>query len=81
MSKITYFHSKGCKPCKDMDEIMRKVKKSGVNVTKVDVDSKRGSDFAEKARVHLVPTLIIEKAGSKKRVTGVPTERKLKKLI
>ncbi len=81
MPKITHFHSKHCDPCREMKPEIDKLKKSGVKVKMVDIDSREGSRYAEKLRINAVPTTIIQKGEKKIRFTGVASKEDIEKRL
>lgn len=75
MSKILYFSSSWCGPCKQLAPLMERLKNEGkITYEKIDVDA--DTELSAKYGVRNIPTLISVDSGGNElqRKTGMQTE-------
>jgi thioredoxin 1 len=74
--KYLYFTASWCGPCKMLGPIIERVKNSGINIQKIDVDT--NNDLVSQFGIRNIPTVVLTDDSNKEytRITGVQAEQK-----
>jgi thioredoxin 1 len=74
--KYLYFTASWCGPCKMLGPIMERVKNSGINIQKIDVDT--NNDLVSQFGIRNIPTVVLIDDNNKEhtRMAGVQTEQR-----
>lgn len=81
MKKIIYFTAGWCGPCRMFGPIIDELKGEGLNIEKVDVDSR--PDLAGRYNVRTIPTLVLvnENGNEVIRKTGVQSKQSVREMF
>jgi thioredoxin 1 len=77
--RLLWFHAAWCAPCRLMEAIIERLRARGHRVEFIDFDTQR--DVAAKYGVTSLPTTIIVRGATMRRVVGVATEATLEGLL